>query len=385
MLNNNNDYMYQLTFSFEEFLAEYWQKKPTVIRGGFNDFVDPISPDELAGLAMEEEVDSRYIAKHGDEWDVHHGPLTFDKVPENNWSFVVQAANHWHEGAARLVTPFRQLPNWLFDDLMISYSTPGGGVGPHIDQYDVFIIQGSGKRHWRVGPKSDDYEEKCRHPALRQIEDFEPIIDETLEPGDILYIPPGFPHDGYAIETSMSFSVGFRSPKKQELLSSFADFVIANEIGDSHYHNPDLPARENCGAILDTEYRDLEGMMRSLLDEPERLKQWMGEYLSNSRHELDIISAEPPWQISETYQFLEEGEIIKRLGGLRAFYYPEQPHILYINGERFELPSECGHAAGYLCDEEQITRELLGKQLDHPAFMALLTQLINLGYWYPVE
>ncbi|WP_064606685.1 ribosomal protein uL16 3-hydroxylase [Photobacterium sp. J15] len=346
--------MYQLTFSFEEFLAEYWQKKPTVIRGGFNDFVDPISPDELAGLAMEEEVDSRYIAKHGDEWDVHHGPLTFDKVPENNWSFVVQAANHWHEGAARLVTPFRQLPNWLFDDLMISYSTPGGGVGPHIDQYDVFIIQGSGKRHWRVGPKSDDYEEKCRHPALRQIEDFEPIIDETLEPGDILYIPPGFPHDGYAIETSMSFSVGFRSPKKQELLSSFADFVIANEIGDSHYHNPDLPARENSGAILDTEYRALEGMMRSLLDEPERLKQWMGE-------------------------------IIKRLGGLRAFYYPEQPHILYINGERFELPPECGHTAGYLCDEEQITRELLGKQLDHPAFMALLTQLINLGYWYPVE
>lgn len=102
---------------------------------------------------MEEEVDSRYIAKHGEEWDVSHGPLNFDNVPEDNWSFIIQAANHWHEGAAELVTPFRQLPNWLFDDLMISYSTPGGGVGPHIDQYDVFITQGSGKRRWRVGPK----------------------------------------------------------------------------------------------------------------------------------------------------------------------------------------------------------------------------------------
>ncbi|GAB3519734.1 ribosomal protein uL16 3-hydroxylase [Photobacterium alginatilyticum] len=377
--------MYQLTFSFEAFMSEYWQKKPTVIKGGFKDFVDPISPDELAGLAMEEEVDSRYIAKRGNKWEVSHGPLSFDNMPEDNWSFVVQAANHWHEGAAKLVTPFHQLPSWLFDDLMISYSTPGGGVGPHIDQYDVFIIQGSGKRHWRVGPKKDDYEEEFGHPALRQIKGFEPIIDEILEPGDILYIPPGYPHDGYAIDTSMSYSVGFRSPKKQELLSSLADFVIANEMGDVHYHNPDLPTRTNSGAILNEEYQDLEAMMRSLLAHPHLMKQWMGEHLSNSRHELDIISAEPPWQNSETYQFLENGETMKRLGGLRAFYYPEQPYILYINGERFELPEECSFAATYLCDNEQVTSASLGKQLDHPAFIALLTQLVNLGYWYPVE
>jgi len=377
--------MYQFTFSFDEFLAEFWQKKPTVIKGGFKDFVDPISPDELAGLAMEEEVDSRYVAQMGEKWDVHHGPLTFENTPEDHWSFIVQAANHWHEGAAQLVTPFRQLPNWLFDDLMISYSTPGGGVGPHIDQYDVFIIQGSGKRHWRVGPKDDNYEEELHHPALRQIKGFEPIIDEILEPGDILYIPPGFPHDGYATETAMSFSVGFRSPKKQELLSSFADFVIANDIGDVHYHNPSLPARSNCGAILETEYSDLEAMMRSLLDHPQQMKQWMGEYLSQNRHDLDIIASEPPWQNGETYQFLEDGEAFKRLGGLRAFYHPEKPHVLYINGERFELPEECENAAKCLCDEEQVTRTLLDKQLDNPAFLAMLTQLINLGYWYPVE
>lgn len=377
--------MYQLTFSFEEFLAEFWQKKPTIIKGGFKDFIDPISPDELAGLAMEEEIDSRYIAKHGSEWDVRHGPLTFDDVPEDNWSFIVQAVNHWHEGAARLVTPFRQLPNWLLDDLMISYSTPGGGVGPHIDQYDVFIIQGSGKRHWRVGPKKDDYEEEFGHPALRQIKGFEPIIDDMLEPGDILYIPPGFPHDGYAIETSMSFSVGFRSPKKQELLSSFADYVIANEIGDVHYHNPDLPARQNSGAILDDEFNAMETMMRSLLDHPEVMKAWLGEHLSNSRHELDIIAAEPVWENAEVHQFLKSGEALKRLGGLRAFYYPEQPSVLFINGERFELPEECGEAAAQLCDAETVTQAQLGEMVDHPAFVDLIAQLINLGYWYPVE
>ncbi|MEH6529967.1 MAG: cupin domain-containing protein [Photobacterium frigidiphilum] len=377
--------MYQFTFSFEEFLAEFWQKKPVVIKGGFKDFVDPISPDELAGLAMEEDVDSRYVARNGEEWDVRHGPLSFDNTPEDHWSFIVQAANHWHEGAARLVTPFRQLPNWLFDDLMISYSTPGGGVGPHIDQYDVFITQGSGKRHWRVGPKKDDYEEEFRHPELRQIKGFEPIIDEVMEPGDILYIPPGFPHDGYAIETSMSFSVGFRSPKKQELLSSFADFIISNDIGDVHYHNPSIPARQNSGAILAAECNDLEAMMRSLLDHPDLMKQWMGEHLSHNRHELDIISSEPPWQKNETYQFLEDGEEFKRLGGLRAFYHPEQPNVLYINGDKFELPEECSEAAKCLCDEEQVSLPLLGEQLDHPAFLAMLTQLINMGYWYPVD
>ncbi|KLV10766.1 ribosomal protein uL16 3-hydroxylase [Photobacterium ganghwense] len=377
--------MYQLTFSMDEFLAEYWQKKPTIIKGGFKHFIDPISPDELAGLAMEEEVDSRYIARQGKEWDVKHGPLSFDHVPEDNWSFTVQAVNHWHEGAARLVTPFRALPGWLFDDLMVSYSTPGGGVGPHIDQYDVFIVQGSGKRHWRVGPKKDDYEEEFGHPALRHVKGFDPIIDEILEAGDILYIPPGFPHDGYAIETAMSFSIGFRSPKKQELLSSFADYVIANDIGDVHYHNPKLHARKASGAIPANEFADLEGMLRSLMDHPQLMRRWLGEHLSNNRHDLDVIAAEPPWQQAEIYQFLESGEALKRLGGLRAFYYPEQPHVVFINGETYELPEECGVAATYLCDEENITQNLLGKLLDHPAFIALLTQLVNQGYWYPVE
>lgn len=377
--------MYQLTFSLEKFLSEYWQKKPTIIKGGFKHFVDPISPDELAGLAMEEEVDSRYIAKIDNQWEVQHGPLTFDNTPKDNWSFIVQAANHWHEGAAQLVSPFRQLPGWLFDDLMISYSTPGGGVGPHIDQYDVFIVQGSGKRHWRVGEKRDDYEEEFRHSALRQIKGFEPIIDEVLETGDILYIPPGFPHDGYSVETSMSFSVGFRSPKKQELLSTFADFVISNDIGDVHYHNPALSTRSCNGAISEQDYHDLETMMRSLLDHPHLLKQWMGEHLSQNRHELDIVPSDPEWSNEETYQCLMNGDSFNRIGGLRAFYHDAQPELIFINGEQYELPNECADTAKQFCNEQTVTAKSLGNAIHHPAVLTLLTQLINLGYWYLVE
>lgn len=381
--------MYQLSFSLEEFLSEYWQKKPTIIKGGFKNFQDPLTPDELAGLAMEEEIDSRFVSNLDDKWDAKHGPFDeslFHDLPETNWSIIVQAVNHWHPIAAKLVSPFRMLPNWLIDDLMVSYSVPDGGVGPHIDQYDVFITQGVGKRHWRVGAKDEgQYEETCRHSVLRQITGFEPIIDEILEPGDILYIPPGFPHDGYALEPSMSYSVGFRSPKEQELLSGFADFVIANDQGDVHYHNPDMKAQPNAGAIQPSDLTMLSDMLSKALENKANIKDFMGEYLSQSRHELDMIAAEPPWQNSEVYDFLASGETLSRLGGLRAFYHPDQPHIVYINGEKYQLPLELAPVAKALCDNEFINQELLDTQMDDPAFIAMLTQLANQGLWFPAD
>ena len=377
--------MYQLAFSFDDFLANYWQKKPTIIKGGFKNFIDPISPDELAGLAMEEEVDSRYIEINGDQWEAKHGPLNFDNVPEDHWSFIVQAVNHWHEGAAQLVTPFRQLPGWLFDDLMISYSTPGGGVGPHIDQYDVFIIQGSGKRHWRVGDKRDDYEEICRHPALRQIVGFDPIIDDEIEAGDILYIPPGFPHDGYAVETSMSFSIGYRSPKQQELLSSFADFVIEHDLGDAHHHNPDMKARTRNGAIEECDFEQLTSMMRELLDQPEQLKSWLGTYLTQNRHDLDVPDETDEWQVEDVINELQQGSVLKRLGGLRTSYYPDNLHTVYIHGENYELTAEASELTPLLCDLESFEANTLKGLLQNPEAMIFLTDLVNQGYWYFAE
>ncbi len=370
--------MYQFAFSLEDFLANYWQKKPTIIKGGFKNFVDPISPDELAGLALEDDVDSRYIEIDGDKWSAKHGPLNFDNVPEDHWSFIVQAVNHWHEGAAQLVTPFRQFPAWLFDDLMISYSTPGGGVGPHIDQYDVFIIQGSGKRRWRVGDKRDDYEELHRHPALRQITGFDAIIDDEIEAGDILYIPPGFPHDGYAIETAMSFSIGFRSPKKQELLSSFADFVIEQDLGDDHYMQPDLQARAHHGEISNKDFSTLTQTMAKLLDDQTALKQWLGVYLSENRHDLDVPCEPETWTPETLQQAFADGEVAKRLGGLRAFYHEDDNTTLYIHGEVYCV-SEAGQLANCLCDQETFTQENLGKDL---TIWTTLTELFNHGFWY---
>ena len=127
---------YQLTLNWPDFLERHWQKRPVVLKRGFNNFIDPISPDELAGLAMESEVDSRLVSHQDGKWQVSHGPFeSYDHLGETNWSLLVQAVNHWHEPTAALMRPFRELPDWRIDDLMISFSVPGGGVGPHLDQY----------------------------------------------------------------------------------------------------------------------------------------------------------------------------------------------------------------------------------------------------------
>ena len=148
---------YQLTLNWPDFLERHWQKRPVVLKRGFNNFIDPISPDELAGLAMESEVDSRLVSHQDGKWQVSHGPFeSYDHLGETNWSLLVQAVNHWHEPTAALMRPFRELPDWRIDDLMISFSVPGGGVGPHLDQYDVFIIQGTGRRRWRVGESCNE-------------------------------------------------------------------------------------------------------------------------------------------------------------------------------------------------------------------------------------
>ncbi|UGA57207.1 ribosomal protein uL16 3-hydroxylase [Vibrio sp. VB16] len=379
--------MYKLSFSLTEFLHQYWQKQPTIIKGGFKDFQDPISPEELAGLTMEEEIDSRFVSNLNNDWIAEHGPFNeekFEGLNESHWSFIVQAANHWHADAAELVEPFKGMPNWLFDDLMISYSVKDGGVGPHIDQYDVFIIQGMGKRHWRVGAKDvGQYTENHRANALRQIESFDSIIDDILEPGDILYIPPGFPHDGYALEPSMSYSVGFRSPKEQELISNFADYVLAHDIGDIHLHKPEITTQNGFGEITTTDLDSLTGMLKSSLNSKSTIDDFMGCMLSQSRHNLNIVPAEPLWQLDEIADHLHSGFTFEKVSGLRALYHQNDEGTLYINGEVFQISNDEVQLTSALCNHDTLSIQQL-KGLDSES-VRLIQSLVNKGYWYVKE
>lgn len=373
--------MFELNLDINHFLDTYWQKKPTVIKQGFIDFKDPILADEIAGLAMEEEVESRLIYKEQDKWQAESGPFTtFSRLEKDGSSLLIQAVDHWHEESQTLVRPFRFLPNWRIDDLMISYSTPGGGVGPHIDNYDVFIIQGLGKRHWRVGDKKA-LKEFTAHNALKHCEAFDAIIDVNLEPGDILYIPCGYPHEGYAIEPSINYSVGFRAPDQNDLIGSFADYCFDNNGQAERYQDPAIQQREKPGQIETQELQELHRVMLEKCKTPDMLIPWLGTMLSEAKHDLDIAAIEPPHSNKDIISLFEDGAQYTRLGGLRAVYFQQLPKLLFINGEQFNCEgfTELGH---HLCDQDEVGSELLELFNEDIQALNLFTQLVNLGYWY---
>ena len=372
--------------SQNEFLKEYWQKKPVVIKQGFKNFVDPILPNELAGLAMEEAVESRLVYKKGDNWQAEFGPFEeYEHLGDSNWSLVVQALDNFSEEAAEIIEPFRFIPHWRLDDLMASFATKGGGVGPHVDNYDVFICQGSGKRHWRVGNNTKQTE-VIAHEALLHVEAFEAIIDVDLEPGDILYIPPGFPHEGIALEPSMSFSVGFRANSTVSLLSALADHLIDNELGAELLADPDRQAITHSGEITNDDYQSLKSQLTSLLDNDKIFKSFAGKFLTNAKHELDLMPSEEPFEREEVSQLLTIHNI-KRLGGLRAFYFEDTINegVFYINGEQKNVSNEIVPVIKLLCDQSIVTSEELASWYDNEEFISLMMDFLDQGFWFWVE
>jgi 50S ribosomal protein L16 3-hydroxylase len=386
MLEKN---MYNLDLnqmSQNEFLTTYWQKKPVVIRQGFKDFVDPIAADEFAGIAMEEAVQSRLISKKDGEWQAEFGPFeSYEHLGDRDWSLVIQALDNFSEEAAELIEPFRFIPHWRLDDIMASFATKGGSVGPHVDNYDTFICQGSGKRHWRVGNKGQ-HTEVIPHEALLHVEPFEAIIDVELEAGDILYIPPGFPHEGTSLEPSMSFSVGFRANSAISLLSGFADHLIDNELGNQLLEDPNRQATKKSGEITDKDYASIKQQLQNLLDDDKLFQNFTGNFLSNAKHELDLMPSEDPFEKDEVSQLLAL-HAIKRLGGLRALYFEDTINngVFYLNGEQITFNSEIAPVIQLLCNQVIVMPDELAPWRDNDHFVALMVNLLDQGYWFWTE
>lgn len=384
--------MYQLQLNeltIEQFLAEYWQKKPVLLKGGFANFQDPISPDELAGLAAEEEIESRIVARQGEEWLLETGPFEdYAQLGEQDWTLLVQAVDHWHPESAALIEPFRFIPNWRIDDLMISYSTPGGGVGPHLDQYDVFIIQGLGKRHWRVGMPDASLKSLCPHPRLLQVSPFVDCINVITEPGDILYIPPGCPHDGISVDASLNYSVGFRAPAQKDLLTGLADYLIENDLQGIRYTDPNRQLNSNIGAITSEDLQQVRSLLQGLIDDPKLLASYFGSYITHAKHDLDATEPDPHYNADEIAEYLEEGSVLARLGGLRVCYiqaHEDSDIQLFINGMTIVLPASAKRTVVQLSEHTVLDQAMAAEFAHDPAKLQLLTQLINLGYWYFIE
>jgi 50S ribosomal protein L16 3-hydroxylase len=225
--------------SEKEFLADYWQKKPLLIKQAIPGFISPISPDELAGLSLEEEFESRLVTGsiQTKQWSLSLGPFsnaTFEDLPESEWTLLVQGVDRHIDEIYDLIKQFDFIPRWRFDDVMISYAATGGSVGPHFDYYDVFLLQGSGKRRWELSTQFCNLDNYLKGVPLRIMDKFTPEQSFEVETGDILYIPPKMAHHGVSMSddcTTLSF--GYRSYNTQEMFVQ-----TPHDIEDVHYQDP---------------------------------------------------------------------------------------------------------------------------------------------------
>ena len=376
------------TLTPELFLKEYWQKKPLLIKNAFNDFKDPITADELAGLAMEEELESRIISftEHRDDkkWQVDLGPFeAFERYGESQWTLLVQAVNNWSKPTSELMTPFQFIPNWRLDDVMVSFSTPHGGVGPHLDQYDVFIIQGEGKRHWQVGLPDSNFQELIPHPDLKQTSAFEPIIDVITEPGDLLYIPPNHPHNGYALENSLNYSIGFQAPNNQELWSAFADKLLDEDIGTSRIGDKNRATTSSPELLTDKDVQNLKTHMLAQLNNDSLFQDFIGKYLTQNHHTMEILIPVTPITDKQLNDIFAYDEIILTpVLGIKSLISQSPKLVLSMNGDNFELQPETVSLATALTTKTPLTAKEVKSFIVCLKNRQLLTSILNKGYWY---
>ncbi|KJS05789.1 MAG: cupin [Gammaproteobacteria bacterium BRH_c0] len=275
------------------FLRDYWQQKPLLIRQALPGFRSPISADELAGLALEEEIESRIVIRDGNSgpWELHQGPFTedtFSTLPKSPWTLLVQAVDLWVPEVRDLIDRFDFLPRWRMDDIMISYANDGGGVGPHFDYYDVFLIQAEGTREWSIGTTCDEDSPRVEGTSLKILKDFEALQTWVLEPGDILYLPPKIAHCGTAVGECLTYSLGFRAPSAGEMLDDLATEVLSRGPG-LFYRDPPLTPAMAREAIDPAFVAQTRKLLLAALDDEEMLAQWFASYMTSPKYpDLDL-------------------------------------------------------------------------------------------------
>jgi 50S ribosomal protein L16 3-hydroxylase len=370
-------------FDVETFLRDYWQQKPLLIRNAFADWSNPLDPDDLAGLACEPEVESRLVVGAQGSWAVEHGPLAearFAALGQEPSTLLVQAVDHHVPEVAALLAPFRFIPNWRIDDVMVSYATDGGGVGPHFDQYDVFLIQGHGQRRWRVGQLCDDNSALLPNDELRLLADFQATDEWLLEPGDILYVPPRIAHDGVAVgDDCMTYSIGFRAPSRHELITSFADDLVAEMEDDDRYVDPGLPTQPNPGEISADALATLHQMVTEKLADRNAFAKWFGEYSSAPKYPEVDWTPEEPAEADDLRSWIANGEPLTRNPASRFSFVRQAGGkvFVFVDGASFETAGDAATFAELLCAQDGMVVDVSMTQSEPT--MALLVQLYNQG------
>jgi len=284
----------------QQFFAEYWQKKPLLVRQAVPGFTGLLDKETLFALACDADVESRYVRHDDREWHVSHGPqkkslLRGRKTP---WTVLVQGLNLWLPQADAMMRHFNFIPQARLDDLMVSYAVDGGGVGPHYDNYDVFLLQGMGRRRWRIGDQQD--QELVEDVPLRILKNFRPTHDWVLEAGDMLYLPPHWAHDGIAIGECMTYSIGFRSLSAQEVATGFFGWLQERLDLPGFYSDPNLALQENSAEISDQMIDQVAGMISRVRWQRDDIAEFLGYYLTEPKPQVFF---EPPEQALSPSRF----------------------------------------------------------------------------------
>ncbi|MBU6460135.1 MAG: cupin domain-containing protein [Proteobacteria bacterium] len=319
--------------SIETFLANYWQKKPILIRSALPHFSNLISPDDLAALSMRTDLISRLILE-GETWEVKSGPFSEDVLTglgTSRWSLLVHDINFAVKQADTLLHSFDFIPKARLDDLMISLSPQGGNVGPHYDSFDVFLLQGLGKKRWQISQQKDLG--LIPDAPLKLLSKFEPQEEWILEPGDMLYLPPHTAHYGVALDLCMTYSIGFRAPAYQELFHGFMDYLGESQHLYGRFTDPDLTYNQN-SAILPEE------LIESTCHQFQKIKwdrhdviRFLGSYLTEPKNHVTFQRPKKALNFSAFQQrILKQG--IRLHPGVKLLFHSNQ---FWMNGEELSV------------------------------------------------
>ncbi len=328
-----------------KFLREYWQKKPLLIRNAFPNFESPIQPEDLAGLACEDGVLARLIEhdKNTDAWRVRHGPFAetdFPALPDHDWTLLVQDMDKWDADIRALLARFDFLPRWRIDDVMISFAATGGSVGAHVDQYDVFLLQAQGRRRWQIDASPNPPQGFRDDVELKLLREFTPTYDWVLEPGDMLYLPPGVPHHGVAVDHCLTFSVGMRAPSAAELLGDFVDTLAADAPEELRFRDPDLAPQKDANEIdAAAMARVVEALNLLRMNDADKLGDWFGGFITTYRSAVEPAAddASRP-RIEVEWDLAHGARLLRHPWSRMAWRKASKGARLYAGGRTLALP-----------------------------------------------
>jgi 50S ribosomal protein L16 3-hydroxylase len=344
----------------QRFLADYWQQRPLVVRQAFPGFQTPISAEELAGLSCEDGVNSRIVIEKGGAhpWQTFYGPMdeaVFRKLPDTHWSLLVNDVEKHLPELAWLLDCFRFIPEWCIDDLMISYAPEGGSVGPHLDRYDVFILQAQGHRHWQIHTHEVTADSRVPGTDMDIQKDFESEQDWLLAPGDLIYIPPGVSHYGVATDDCMSFSIGFRAPSHADMLQDFIGFISQGRPAEVNFSDPQLVVQQHANEVTAVTIDAVRGVLGKYLqaDHP-ALSHWFGRFISDVK--TDVLPEVEQPAADFTAIAARCKELLRHPASHFAFCRQGPGAVLFVDGEDYDV--SIGFAE-QLCEARQVDVQTL--------------------------